>query len=585
MIIRAIRLKNIKSYGEGPDGDGVTIRFQPGVNRIAGRNGHGKSTLIEALGYAMFSAEPPCLESFDLTTYFLRAGCKAGEIDITFSHGPETYRVERGLGPSSKRRAKVVLVDDGSICAEDEREVSGFLCRLLGFPDPRRLADVFLKLLGVKQGHLTRPFDSKPGQAKDFFEPLLDVEVFRQCFDRIKPAVDRFEEDYQLRNLELAVQEERVRERQDSQAALDAQAAEVAGLEERRDALAAALAQVQARKEQLEARAAALAEAARLRMETQQQCGLLAQKRDQAASQVQAARSAAEALTRLEPAYRAWLAAEAQVKQLRERQDQQRRLEAQRASAAQRQAERAARAQAALERAGLFQGQRAAKDAERLQLEREHEALQARLEQGRDAAQAAQEAARDAEQALAVLGPFSAGLAPALARQQRALAQILGLSAELDGWDPAALTAAREQSGAADRQVQALTSHLAGLRERHRSLAEQLREIGSGVCPFLKEQCRQFDPAKVQADLGRLDDEIQLQTAAAGPAGAAAGTARNRLAALERTAAALDGQRVQLGERSSEFHEAQDTLLPAPVRRAAERLGAWIPLPPFPAWP
>ena len=58
MIIRSLRLKNIKSYGEGPDGNGVIIRFEPGVNRIAGKNGHGKSTLIESLGYALFLTPP-----------------------------------------------------------------------------------------------------------------------------------------------------------------------------------------------------------------------------------------------------------------------------------------------------------------------------------------------------------------------------------------------------------------------------------------------------------------------------------------------------------------------------------------------
>src|SRR5690348_14970417 len=51
MIIRSVRLKNIKSYGNGPDGKGVTVSFQPGVNRVAGGNGHGKTTLIESVGY------------------------------------------------------------------------------------------------------------------------------------------------------------------------------------------------------------------------------------------------------------------------------------------------------------------------------------------------------------------------------------------------------------------------------------------------------------------------------------------------------------------------------------------------------
>src|SRR2546430_883956 len=112
MIIQSLRLKNIKSYGEGPDGNGITIRFQPGVNRVAGRNGHGKTTLIETLGYALFFAEPVHEETFKLHTYFLRAGEKEGEIDVVFEHGGQNYRVERDLG-QSKRRSKVVQLSDG----------------------------------------------------------------------------------------------------------------------------------------------------------------------------------------------------------------------------------------------------------------------------------------------------------------------------------------------------------------------------------------------------------------------------------------------------------------------------------------
>ena len=53
--VESIRLQHIKSYGQGPDGNGITVTFQPGVNRIAGANGCGKTTLVEALGYALFS--------------------------------------------------------------------------------------------------------------------------------------------------------------------------------------------------------------------------------------------------------------------------------------------------------------------------------------------------------------------------------------------------------------------------------------------------------------------------------------------------------------------------------------------------
>jgi len=106
MIIRSLRIKNIKSYGEGAEANGITVNFQRGVNRVAGRNGHGKSTLIEALGYALFSSEPDFEEGrFNSANYFLRAGEKQAEIDVVFEHGGKGYRVERGLG-QSKRRSK-----------------------------------------------------------------------------------------------------------------------------------------------------------------------------------------------------------------------------------------------------------------------------------------------------------------------------------------------------------------------------------------------------------------------------------------------------------------------------------------------
>ena len=131
MLIRSLRLKNIKSYAEGPSGAGITVNFQPGVNRVAGSNGHGKTTLIEALGYTLFFAEPDNEEKFKTATYFLRAGEKVGEVDVVFAHGGESYRVERDIG-QVKRRSKVIQLSDESTCAEGDEAVSGWLCRLLG---------------------------------------------------------------------------------------------------------------------------------------------------------------------------------------------------------------------------------------------------------------------------------------------------------------------------------------------------------------------------------------------------------------------------------------------------------------------
>ena len=52
MLIKSLELQNIKSYGE----DAIPIRFKPGVNLICGRNGSGKSTILESIGFALFGA-------------------------------------------------------------------------------------------------------------------------------------------------------------------------------------------------------------------------------------------------------------------------------------------------------------------------------------------------------------------------------------------------------------------------------------------------------------------------------------------------------------------------------------------------
>src|SRR5258708_1202304 len=191
MNIQSIRLKNIRSYGEGAAGEGTTVQFRPGVNRVAGRNGHGKTTIIESLRYALFFRKPKFVENFWGATYLLGAGQEGGEIDVVFEPEGIAFRVERGLG-TSRRRSKVVQLSDESICAMDDAEVSAWLCRLFGFDTMAHLSSLFSNLVGIKQGRLTRPFDSTKKEAKEFFEPLLEVAIFRQSTEQLADTQRRF---------------------------------------------------------------------------------------------------------------------------------------------------------------------------------------------------------------------------------------------------------------------------------------------------------------------------------------------------------------------------------------------------------
>src|SRR5258707_7801029 len=73
------------------------------------------------------------------------------------------------------------------------------------------MKELFSNLIGVKQGRLTRPFDSKPAHAKEFFEPLLDVAIFRESTSRLAEAQARFKEILQEQSNKLAAIAERIR--------------------------------------------------------------------------------------------------------------------------------------------------------------------------------------------------------------------------------------------------------------------------------------------------------------------------------------------------------------------------------------
>ena len=52
MLITRIELENIKSYRQ------ITIDFRRGTTAISGANGAGKTTIVEAIGFALFDFLP-----------------------------------------------------------------------------------------------------------------------------------------------------------------------------------------------------------------------------------------------------------------------------------------------------------------------------------------------------------------------------------------------------------------------------------------------------------------------------------------------------------------------------------------------
>ena len=73
MRITEVALEDIKSYA-----DRTVVPIEGGVTAILGENGAGKSTIQEAIGFALFDSLP-----FN-NKEFVREGASSGTVEITF---------------------------------------------------------------------------------------------------------------------------------------------------------------------------------------------------------------------------------------------------------------------------------------------------------------------------------------------------------------------------------------------------------------------------------------------------------------------------------------------------------------------
>ena len=162
MLLQRLKMTNFRQYAK------MELHFNDGITGIVGRNGSGKSTILEAVLWCLFGnrAARTGKDGIKRQTAEATENCS---VELDFLLGNTGYSLTRSLiGKSSRSEAS--LTQQGRLDAITTREVDNYVVRLIGLNLKGFLSSFF-----ARQKELNVLSEARPADRKDHLAKMLGV--------------------------------------------------------------------------------------------------------------------------------------------------------------------------------------------------------------------------------------------------------------------------------------------------------------------------------------------------------------------------------------------------------------------------
>ena len=181
MIFTKLRLNNFKSH------ENTVIRFEKGISVIVGENGAGKSTILEAISFALFK-QHTAKKIEDL----VRNNADSMSVELEFISNGGQYKIVREKKSNLKSSIYKKTSLDGNyihICTGD-KEVANEIQQVLDID-----SDLFLNAIYIRQGEIAELVDKSSADRKKLIAKLLGIDSLEKSWKNLLPLINDYENE------------------------------------------------------------------------------------------------------------------------------------------------------------------------------------------------------------------------------------------------------------------------------------------------------------------------------------------------------------------------------------------------------